>query len=136
VACPKHEKMHAPGVYLSTSHALCLGMLPLLQKSACILIGGSIRPSRGRQKYLKEKRRVQSVFVVVTSDDGGVEKSFLTWTERVAAIMHSVGLPNERTIELRFYELCGAINVFDLIALSLRSQPSRGGTSSTPLLRP
>ena len=79
---------------------------------------------------------VLSVSVVVTSDDGRLVKSLSTWTERVAAIMHSVGLPNERTIELRFYELCGAINVFELIALSLRSQPSRGGTSSTPLLRP
>jgi len=96
----------------------------------------SEEPGRGFKTlaHVNVGKDVLSVSVVVTSDDGRLEKSSSTWTERVAAIMHTVGLPKERTIELMFYKLCGAINVFELIALSLRSKSSPGSASSTPLL--
>ena len=43
------------------------------------------------------------------------------------------GFQKRKRSNLSFYECGGAVNVFELIALSLRSKPSRGSASSTTL---
>ena len=43
------------------------------------------------------------------------------------------GFQKRKRSNLSFYERGGAVNVFELIALSLRSKPSRGSASSTTL---